>query len=60
MLTRAVVAGMQEPGEGTIINVAAMIALSGLAPRLQMPRRVVYAGTLACLVAMSQTFSAEL
>lgn len=32
MLTRAVVAGMQERGEGTIINVAAMIAFSGPAP----------------------------
>jgi uncharacterized protein len=60
MLTRAVVAGMQERGEGTIINVAGMIAFSGPAPQSQMPRRTVYAGTLAHLVAMSQTLSAEL
>jgi uncharacterized protein len=60
MLTRAVVAGMQQRGEGTIINVAGMIAFSGPAPHSQLPRRVVYAGTLAYLVAMSQTLSAEL
>jgi uncharacterized protein len=60
MLARAVVAGMQQRGEGTIINVAGMIAFSGPAPHSQMPRRAVYAGTLAYLVAMSQTLSAEL
>ncbi|MEU7948306.1 SDR family NAD(P)-dependent oxidoreductase [Micromonospora taraxaci] len=60
MLTRAVVAGMQERGEGTIINVAGMIAFSGPAPHSQMPRRAVYGGSLAYLVAISQTLSAEL
>lgn len=60
MLTRAVVAGMQERGEGTIVNVAGMIAFSGPAPHAQMPRRVVYGGSLAYLVAMSQTLGAEL
>lgn len=60
MLARATVAGMQERGAGTIVNVAGMIAFSGPAPRSQMSRRAVYAGTLADLVAMSQTLSAEL
>jgi short-subunit dehydrogenase len=60
MLTRAAVAGMLERGEGTIISVAGMIAFSGPAPQSQMPRRAIYAGTLAYLVAMSQTLSAEL
>jgi uncharacterized protein len=60
MLARAAVAGMQERAEGTIINVAGMIAFSGPAPHSQLPRRVVYTGTLAYLVAMSQTLSAEL
>jgi short-subunit dehydrogenase len=60
MLTRAVVGGMQERGEGTIINVAGMIAFSGPAPSSVMPRRAVYAGGLAFAVAMSQTLSAEL
>jgi len=60
LLTRAAVAGMRQRGEGTVINVAGMIAFSGPAPHSQMPRRAVYAGTLAYLVAMSQTLSAEL
>lgn len=60
LLSRAAVAGMQERGEGTIINVAGMIAFSGPASHSQMPRRAVYAGTLAHLVAMSQTLSTEL
>jgi short-subunit dehydrogenase len=60
MLTRAAVGGMQERGGGSIINVAGMIAFSGPAPASVMPRRAVYAGALAFLVAMSQTLSAEL
>ncbi|MEV7723669.1 SDR family NAD(P)-dependent oxidoreductase [Streptomyces sp. NPDC087917] len=60
MLSRAAVSGMQERGRGAIVNVAGMIAFSGPAPQSQMPRRAVYAGTLAHLVAMSQTLSAEL
>ena len=60
MLTRAVVPGMLSRGRGSIVNVAGMIAFSGPAPATQMPRRAVYAGTLAHTVAMSQTLSAEL
>jgi short-subunit dehydrogenase len=60
LITRAAVAGMQERGQGAVINVAGMIAFSGPAPSAVMPRRAVYAGTLAHLVAMSQTLSAEL
>jgi short-subunit dehydrogenase len=60
MLTRAAVGGMQDRGDGTIINVAGMIAFSGPAPSSVMPRRAVYAGGLAFALAMSQTLSAEL
>ena len=60
MLIRAVVGGMQARGEGTIINVAGMIAFSGPAPSSVMPRRAVYAGGLAFAVTLSQTLSAEL
>ncbi|MET8998761.1 SDR family NAD(P)-dependent oxidoreductase [Amycolatopsis sp. NPDC004169] len=60
MLTRAAVAGMQERGTGKIVNVAGMIAFSGPADTSVMPRRAVYAGSLAYLVALSQTLNAEL
>ncbi|MCW2527458.1 MAG: short-chain dehydrogenase [Pseudonocardiales bacterium] len=60
MLTRAAIPGMVSRGSGTIVNVAGMIAFSGPAPASQMPRRAVYAGTLAHTVALSQTLSAEL
>ncbi len=60
MLTRAAVPAMLERGTGAIINMAGMIAFSGPAPHSQLPRRAVYAGTLAYLVAMSQTLAAEL
>jgi uncharacterized protein len=60
MLARAAVAGMRARGTGTIVNVAGMIAFSGPAPHAQMPRRAVYAGSLAHLVTLSQTLSAEL
>ncbi|MDR7274831.1 SDR family NAD(P)-dependent oxidoreductase [Catenuloplanes atrovinosus] len=60
MLTRAALPGMIDRGAGTIIGVAGMIAFSGPAPSSLMPRRAVYAGTLAHAVAMSQTLHAEL
>jgi uncharacterized protein len=58
MLIRAAVPGLIARGEGTIINVAGMIAFSGPAPNAQ--GRVVYAGTLAHLVAMTQVLHEEL
>jgi uncharacterized protein len=60
MLARAAVPGMLRRGEGTIINVAGMIAFSGPAGPEQMPRRAVYAGTLAHSVAWTQQLHAEL
>ncbi|RMI28087.1 SDR family NAD(P)-dependent oxidoreductase [Streptomyces triticirhizae] len=59
LLMRAAVGGMRRRGGGTIINVAGMIAFSGPAGASQMPRRAVYAGALAHLVAMTQTLAAE-
>lgn len=60
MLIRAAVPGMIERGGGTIINVAGMIAFSGPAPQAQLPRRAVYAGTLAHLLTMTQVLHEEL
>ncbi|MER7666685.1 SDR family NAD(P)-dependent oxidoreductase [Streptomyces sp. NPDC096193] len=58
-LMRAAVGPMQQRRTGTILNVAGMIAFSGPADKTVMPRRAVYAGTLAYLVAMTQTLAAE-
>ncbi|MEW2573461.1 SDR family NAD(P)-dependent oxidoreductase [Streptomyces sp. NPDC047070] len=58
-LMRAAVGPMRQRGTGTILNVAGMIAFSGPADSSVMPRRAVYAGTLAYLVAMTQTLAAE-
>jgi hypothetical protein len=60
LLTRAVLPGMLERGAGTIINVGGMIAFSGPAPSSVMPRRAVYGGALAHLLAFSQLLAAEL
>ncbi len=60
MLVRAAVPGMVARGEGTIINVAGMIAFSSPATQARLPRRAVYAGTLAHLVAMTQVLHEEL
>jgi uncharacterized protein len=60
LLARAVVTGMLERGQGTIINVSGMIAFSGPAGPEQMPRRAVYNGLLAHLLAFSQQLHAEL
>lgn len=60
LLARAVLGGMLERAGGVIVNVAGMIAFSGPAPSSVMPRRAVYAGALADLLAFSQTLSTEL
>jgi uncharacterized protein len=60
MLIRAAVPGMAARSDGTIINVSGMLAFSGPAPQAQLPRRAVYAGTLAHLVAMTQVLHEEL
>jgi len=60
MLVRAAAPGMVARGEGTIINVAGMIAFSGPAPQDRLPHRAIYAGALAHLVAMTQVLHEEL
>jgi uncharacterized protein len=60
MLVRAAAPGMLARSQGTIINVSGMIAFSGPAPQAQLPRRAVYAGTLAHIVAMTQVLHEEL
>lgn len=61
LLAHAAAAGMVSRGEGTIINVAGMLAFSGPMPLDKLPlRRAIYTGTLAHLVAFSQTLHEEL
>jgi len=60
MLVRAAVPGMVARQHGTIINVSGMLAFSGPAEQAQLPRRAVYAGTLAHIVAMTQVLHEEL
>lgn len=60
LITLAALPGMLERGDGTIVNVSEMIAFSGPAGPEQMPRRALYAGTLAHSVAWTQQLHAEL
>lgn len=60
LLTHAGLPGMLERGKGTIISVAGMIAFSGPAPSSVMPRRAIYGGGLAGMVAFTQLLAAEL
>ena len=59
-LTGAVLPAMLDRAEGTIVNVAGMLAFSGPAGPEQLPRRAVYTATLAHLVTWSQQLHAEL
>lgn len=59
MLTRAALPGMLARKTGTIITVAGMLAFGGPAPASPLARAT-YTGTLAHLVAMSQTLHGEL
>jgi short-subunit dehydrogenase len=60
MLTRAALPGMVERGEGTIVNIAGMLAFGGPAPATMGTGRAAYVGTLAHTVAASQALHAEL
>jgi short-subunit dehydrogenase len=61
MLARAAAPGMAARREGTIINVAGMLAFSGPATLEEVPlRRAIYVATLAHIVALSQVLHTEL
>ena len=60
MLAHAVVPGMLARQEGTIINVAGMLAFGAAAPLGSAPGRAVYVATLAHLVALSEALHEEL
>lgn len=60
MLSRAAAPRMVARGEGTIVNVAGMLAFGGPAPLGKASGRAVYVATLAHLVAFSQALHEEL
>ena len=59
-LTRAALPGMIARGEGGIINVGSLLAVSGTLPPNPLPYRAVYAGAKAYLLAFTQTLAGEL
>ena len=60
LLTRAVVPGMVERGEGAVISVASLLAFSGAWERENLPKRAVYAASKAFLVTFTQILAGEL
>ncbi len=60
MLIRAAAPGMVGRGDGTIVNVAGMLAFSGPSPQTLVAGRATYTATLAFLVAMTQVLHEEL
>jgi short-subunit dehydrogenase len=60
LLTRAVVPGMVERGEGAVISVASLLAFSGAWDKEYLPKRAVYAASKAFLVAFTQILAGEL
>ncbi|HAF10517.1 MAG TPA: hypothetical protein DCK98_10615 [Chloroflexi bacterium] len=58
-LARAALPAMIERGQGSIVNVASMLAFSASLPPEPLPHRVVYAAAKAYLVAFSQGLVTE-
>jgi short-subunit dehydrogenase len=60
LLTRAVLPGMIERGDGAVINVASLLAFSGSWDRPFLPQRAVYAASKSFLVSFTQILAGEL
>ena len=60
LLTRAALPGMLERGDGTIVNVASMLAFAASLPPDPMPHRVTYAATKGFIATFTRTLAAEL
>jgi len=59
-LTRAALDPMLKRGNGTVVNVASLLAFSGALPAPPLPHRATYAATKAYLVAFTQLLASEL
>jgi len=60
LLTRAAVPGMIARKAGSIINIASLLAFSGMLDAPFLPRRAVYAATKSFLVTFSEVIAGEL
>lgn len=60
LLTRAALTGMMERGNGTVINVASLLAFSGSWEAPHLPKRTVYAASKSFLVTFTQILAGEL
>jgi uncharacterized protein len=58
--TRAALPAMVKRGQGAIVNVASLLALSGTLPPNPMPFRATYAAAKAYLVTFTQTLAGEI
>jgi uncharacterized protein len=59
-LSRAALPGMVRRGNGGVINVASLLALSGALPPNPLPHRAVYAGAKAFMLTFTQVLAGEL
>jgi uncharacterized protein len=59
-LTRAVLPGMIARDDGSIVNIASLLAFSGTLPADPLPQRAVYAAAKSFMVTFTQTLSGEL
>jgi uncharacterized protein len=59
LLSRAALPGMLERGEGTIVNVASILAFAASLPPDPLPLRVTYAATKGFVVTFTRTLAAE-
>jgi uncharacterized protein len=59
LLSRAALPGMLERGEGTIVNVASILAFAASLPPDPLPLRATYAATKGFIVTFTRTLAAE-
>jgi short-subunit dehydrogenase len=59
LLTRAAVTGMLSRGQGSIVNVASLLAFSGPVEAPHLPQRAVYAATKSFLVTFTEVLARE-
>lgn len=59
-LTRTVLPGMIQRGQGAVVNIASLLAISGALPPDPLPYRAVYAGAKAFIMGFTEALAGEL